>query len=490
MPPLDYLMVCRLCVLKNSSYANIFNITGTLEVRIADVINELLQLNVYPGDGLPDRICCDCLNELARFKRFKNISHEAKATLTSVIKGEITPMPKPSTSKAKDDIELVDLAENDDDSGAETIDAPSPKTELRFIELEESDGEHSKMMGYKKEDEKEVDGKMSTEKDPFESESDPGSDDGNILDDDMEADIVELEEEDTFVEDPFEDEHLTNHCSRTLGYDRNSKDSKRKAEMVNNAVESQNSVPNSDDLSEDDCNFQDESEKIYSCKRCSKVFPDNLELNIHIDKGDCEDFRCSNCEKTVSSSRELRKHVTYCEKSKLYACGICDKTFDNEISLKSHMKSHQRKLSQVQYECKKCKKAFKLRKNLKGHEKKCKFPDVKREYNGHYICGVCKDGFKNYSFFRKHFDTHMNIQKDALCGFCDVSYPSALDLRKHVWACHGTLECDICSKRFLESYFLNRHYVTHTLERPYSCSKCDKTYKTQYSLNVHVSSAH
>jgi hypothetical protein len=49
--------------------------------------------------------------------------------------------------------------------------------------------------------------------------------------------------------------------------------------------------------------------------------------------------------------------------------------------------------------------------------------------------------------------------------------------RKHV--------CHVCSKRFVRPAELARHIRVHTGERPYSCSKCPRTFKHNFEMKKH-----
>ena len=47
--------------------------------------------------------------------------------------------------------------------------------------------------------------------------------------------------------------------------------------------------------------------------------------------------------------------------------------------------------------------------------------------------------------------------------------------------------CSICSKSFSKAEHLNRHFRSHTKEKPFQCTVCDKAYTRQYILDLHNS---
>lgn len=46
-------------------------------------------------------------------------------------------------------------------------------------------------------------------------------------------------------------------------------------------------------------------------------------------------------------------------------------------------------------------------------------------------------------------------------------------------------QCGICGKELLSAYTLANHMRSHTGERPYGCSVCEKFFKTKSNLSEH-----
>ncbi|XP_035913186.1 zinc finger protein 2-like [Anopheles stephensi] len=49
-----------------------------------------------------------------------------------------------------------------------------------------------------------------------------------------------------------------------------------------------------------------------------------------------------------------------------------------------------------------------------------------------------------------------------------------------------TILCTICGKWFLDQYFLRRHQLVHTKQKPYQCDKCFKSFTQKNSLSKHT----
>ncbi|XP_071445663.1 uncharacterized protein [Hetaerina americana] len=75
--------LCRICVQESHNYKHIYD-QYILDIRLFEIINDLCQLNIYVGDGLPEYICTCCHSKLLEFHKFKQTSHEGKTALLSI----------------------------------------------------------------------------------------------------------------------------------------------------------------------------------------------------------------------------------------------------------------------------------------------------------------------------------------------------------------------------------------------------------------------
>ena len=51
-------------------------------------------------------------------------------------------------------------------------------------------------------------------------------------------------------------------------------------------------------------------------------------------------------------------------------------------------------------------------------------------------------------------------------------------------------ECNVCEKRFRDSYNLKKHVHIHTNEKPYECDVCEKRFRESGNLQKHVRTQH
>ncbi|XP_071439183.1 uncharacterized protein [Hetaerina americana] len=77
--------LCRLCLYKSENLFDIFGVDGRHGYLAAEVIQDLLQIEVGRFDGFPRCVCCNCLDKLTDFKLFKDQCMESRLSFEQVM---------------------------------------------------------------------------------------------------------------------------------------------------------------------------------------------------------------------------------------------------------------------------------------------------------------------------------------------------------------------------------------------------------------------
>ncbi|XP_046403658.1 zinc finger protein 814-like isoform X2 [Ischnura elegans] len=428
----ESLQICRTCVLKSPRMLGIFG-EGALGCSIADLINELLDLNVRQGDGLPDRICCNCLNELARFKKFKNISHEAKITLEYILKRENAVAVPQALQSIKDkkeddseDVPIVDLQDSsDDDSGAETVCAPSSPT------YSVSSDDIASVCCFDDEDE------------------------------DNDKDVEVISEPSTSVaaysEAHSAPEEVTNNVTKGT------------VSAINEGSRNFSTLEASVGVSENDPS----KEKTQGALDCSTS---QMELGSPE-----ENKRVFTSSRSGIGGSSFYEHLVNCEKETAPPiCGICNENFPDSHSLHEHLVIHLNEKPEED--------GLTNTSSASSTSSGFRLDGLDQIF----MCGVCRKAFKRVFSLRTHMRDHKK-KSPVVCGECKQCFKTLSKLCKHVVVSHhrGFLKCTNCSRRFLDAYSLRCHSNELCQGiRPFQCVICQTSFKTQNTLDVHMSECH
>lgn len=112
---------------------------------------------------------------------------------------------------------------------------------------------------------------------------------------------------------------------------------------------------------------------------------------------------------------------------------------------------------------------------------------VEREFsvfpkNKTKACSICKMKFVRSCELKRHMTNHS-------CPFCERVFAEQKNLKRHMMLHTGELpfQCPECERRCRTKGLLNLHIKNiHSLERAFSCSVCDMTFKTNHHLKTHM----
>ncbi|NXO61884.1 ZN783 protein, partial [Phainopepla nitens] len=169
----------------------------------------------------------------------------------------------------------------------------------------------------------------------------------------------------------------------------------------------------------------------------------------------CPGSEIQKCPKNELVKAKSKKKPNRCEASNLLM-GNCRRGYVREWS----------------HPCTECGKRFRLKINLIIHQRS-------HAKEGPYECPVCEIGFSN----KRHLDLHRGIHvKDRAFG-AKVWGNVHPELR--VRPRGDLLKCPYCKKFLSCSVSLQRHLQTHTRDRPYCCSSCNKCFTRSNHLLRH-----
>ncbi|XP_078342347.1 uncharacterized protein LOC144628150 isoform X2 [Oculina patagonica] len=139
----------------------------------------------------------------------------------------------------------------------------------------------------------------------------------------------------------------------------------------------------------------------------------------------------------------------------LYQCQVCEKVFNNSISLKQHMIVHSTKKP---FQCKVCGKSFKRSSTLSTHM-------LIHSDTRPFECQFCSKRFHQKSDMKKHTYIHTG-EKPHQCSFCGKSFSQSSNLITHCRKHKGfqPFSCDECGISFMRKVDLRRHMYTHEVE--------------------------
>ena len=252
---------------------------------------------------------------------------------------------------------------------------------------------------------------------------------------------------------------------------------------------------------------------INTCDLCHKTFKSPYILNHHVDVVHNKKllFNCTICGKKFGAKGNLNNHIkrrhdnegsklsTSSKENiteKLYACKMCNKSFDFHSYLKRHTESaHEGKV----YECKICNKTFSSEQSLKKHTER-----VHEGKEKNWICSICGAKFfdkcvmdvhiKGVHEGQKPVRTHKNDIENVTCDLCHKTFKWPYVLKQHVRTVHNKdlpFNCTICEKKFGEKGSLNRHIkVVHKKELLFKCTKCDQNFGQLFQLKIHIKRHH
>ncbi|XP_064481835.1 zinc finger protein Xfin-like isoform X2 [Ornithodoros turicata] len=179
-----------------------------------------------------------------------------------------------------------------------------------------------------------------------------------------------------------------------------------------------------------------------------------------------------------------------------YKCVVCPDSFVSTTEIIKHLRGHDEKpedprvlleaeLSDGRYQCKICKHISKTKHDFAVH------------FNSHtkarkFQCPRCPVMLKSSVTFFEHLEQHRQNRGGHSCTVCGKQFVSEKRAKAHKRLAHSGRSrerCEVCFKS-ISAAFIRNHYYTHTREREYQCTVCQKAYPGRTNAVTHVKRVH
>jgi KRAB domain-containing zinc finger protein len=230
----------------------------------------------------------------------------------------------------------------------------------------------------------------------------------------------------------------------------------------------------------------------YKCGRCGRAFITEEERDQHAAqhkemKPRLKNYQCSVCFAKFHTAYDATKHIKVKHfNEKEFGCSICEKKFHSKYAANKHLQTHDKNRTMA-HKCEICEKSFFNIGSLKSHQ-------LQHHIAGAPRCSFCSRVFRTEELRDKHEETThnhaKNLEKLYPCSQCSLQFATHEHVKLHIKKKHCDIfPCSVCDQQFSTKTALKAHLISHE-DTSLTCFHCDSAFKNRPSLRIHVRKVH
>ncbi|XP_046820341.1 zinc finger protein 658B-like isoform X9 [Vespa velutina] len=531
MSSLDYLDLCRLCLVKDRVSVPIFEGEGDVR-QIFLKITACLPVKVDREDKLPKKICDDCVYKVELFYQFWNTSVNAEKQLlqwlgevgleekpdyvTNVLNQNVM-KPDPSGGNRLDGSMMQQVSGHQNNMGIGMMDnislsmpmmmSTTNQQQITSVPMDASGSSVQEMPGTSTQSTHEqITQSQTNTSNQHEEEEESSEEEENSEDEcDGEEGLPVKEESE---EDPNNSRVIepTTFVNVSLACDEagpSGLQQQKVTEMPEMAMQqSTDGDPKSGYFDskitihhqaqeQQQCGIN-ETKNVFSPESSNPLINDPLDVakmeNAEIMMTEETILRCTFCGDVFVDEHTLVLHLQSHEQvpDESFVCEHCGCNYPTSLALIEHQEEHA--IPEKNYSCESCDYVTLHRPSLVIHQKR-HGPQLR------YQCEICGLGFTTRNSYQDHQLLHSR-EKPFQCEICNATFRYRQGLRLHAKLHQPDYvppqkkhHCELCNKRFSRKQVLLVHMKTHGNVGPsneYVCPICGKAVSSKTYLTVHL----
>nr|CAD7595964.1 unnamed protein product [Timema genevievae] len=455
-------LMCRVCAEECHNLVPVFGEQG-VAMDLPKKITWYLPIQVKQEDQLPLKLCSLCIAKLNSCHELVNMCVAADAKLRHLFCAEPSILRKPLLRPADD------MSVQTESQGESTCDLDSDVNEQRILSKDEPD-EKQKLENKLK---------QMTKHDVLKAM------------DLLKAARREDESDDELHE---ECERCDAPCDTTI--------SNEDTETDDSNEKSKNQMISLSDACNKTIGFK--NGQLYEVRKVVDVYVESADETLDPSKRTTTKFRMEVCSDVKRSDAELKSKIDsvvrdmiQTTKEEVEVCvnednldeRPCDDNEEDKSAIKRVFSNKRKCPHKTSWQCKKCGHMTRRKGSLIMHQRQKHKPDE-------FACCYCDRQFHNAIALSAHKRYHNKKLKQPnecerpsyVCEHCGKSFQTKKTLKEHYFANHSVekpFQCKKCHKTYGSSVSLDIHMATHSKETPLLCDLCGKSFKHLSNLRSH-----